>query len=395
MPVGRMLRVVMVPILWGTALAQNPTPSADLNGNGSIGPEDLVLLQAAWGSANQPTAQISFTQVPEIGSFEDLQGKVEQADPASHVVAVYILVGDGWWSKPSAELPTVPIQPDGTWTADITTGGIDELATEILAFVIPSESSPPICAPCFERPAPLSAVASIHVDRERILRFDGRDWRVKRRDTPSGPGPNYFSDRQQDVFVDSEGLHLTVTQRDEKWYCTEVVLTESLGYGTYVFGTGGRLDVQDPNLVAGLFTYEMDSPIPGDRELDIEFTRWGDPLNPDNAQFVIQPCGTCPGCGAERCDRFLATLSEEASEMTHFMEWAPGTATFRSYLGKHLDSAPPVEQLIHEKTYTGAQVPEPDREKVRVNYWLHLGHSPTNGTDAEFVLTGFRFTPER
>lgn len=395
MYVTKMLKIAATGILLGTALAQSPTPTpnADLSGNGSLGPEDLVLLQAAWGSAVQAAPQISFTQVPEIGSFDDLRGKVENLDPTAHVVAVYILVGDGWWSKPTGDQPTVPIQPDGTWTADITTGGIDELATEILAFVIPAQSSPPICGPCYERPAPTAAVASVHVDRERILRFDGRDWRVKRRDTPSGPGPNYFSDREQDVFVDNQGLHLTLTERDGKWYCTEVVLTESLGYGTYVFATQGRLDIHDPNLVAGLFTYEMDSPIPGDRELDIEFTRWGEALNPDNAQFVIQPCGMCPGCGSERCDRFLATLSEEASEMTHVMVWGQGTVTFRSYLGKHLDSAAPPESLIHEKTYTGAQVPEPDNEKVRVNYWLHLGNPPADGMGAEFVLTGFRFTP--
>ncbi len=394
----------LIPILILLAGAQaappTPTPDADFDGNGHVGPEDVILILAAWRGGEKPTPtptqsspEISFTRVPPIGSLANLEGEARNADPATFVVAVYILVGDAWWSKPTAGQPTVPIQPDGTWAADITTGGSDAFATEILAFLLPVGGSPPICNPCYERPNPSGAVASTQVDRERLLPFDGREWRVKRRDVPSGPGPNLFSDRAEDVFVDSEGLHLTLTHREEKWYCTEVVLTESLGYGTYVFGTQGRLDVQDPNLVAGLFTYEMDSPIPGDRELDIEFTRWGEAGNPTNAQFVIQPCALCPGCGPERCDRFLAALSAQANEMTHVMEWTPGAVTFRSYLGEYLDSTPPAEALIHEKTYTGAQVPAPDNEKVRVNYWLHLGHAPVNGQEAEFVLTGFRFTP--
>ncbi|MGB5373439.1 MAG: hypothetical protein WBN15_06620, partial [Polyangiales bacterium] len=41
---------------------------------------------------------------------------------------------------------------------------------------------------------------------------------------------------------DASGLHLTTVQRAEKWYCTEVVLQQSLGYGTYEFRLGSRVD---------------------------------------------------------------------------------------------------------------------------------------------------------
>ncbi|MHA6793625.1 hypothetical protein ACVGVM_08935 [Pseudonocardia bannensis] len=39
----------------------------------------------------------------------------------------------------------------------------------------------------------------------------------------------------------------------------------------------GRLDRPDPNVVLGLFLYDGDSPEAAHHEVDIEFSRWGDP----------------------------------------------------------------------------------------------------------------------
>lgn len=86
---------------------------------------------------------IELTYVPAFGSSDMLQGKVTNADPDSYDVAVYIFVG-GWWTKPYWDSPVTTIKKDGTWISEIVTGGRDERATEIRAYLIPKGFSPPL-----------------------------------------------------------------------------------------------------------------------------------------------------------------------------------------------------------------------------------------------------------
>jgi exo-beta-1,3-glucanase (GH17 family) len=113
------------------------------------------------------TPSIEFTFVPKYNTFRDLKGKVRHVAPAGHRVAVYIRVGGGWWTKPYFASPVIEIWPDGTWTCDITTGGIDQLATEIAAFLIPASYTPPLVGGASTLPAELDAhaVAQTEVTR--------------------------------------------------------------------------------------------------------------------------------------------------------------------------------------------------------------------------------------
>ncbi len=87
--------------------------------------------------------QVIFTYVPPYGSFNDLSGITYNANPTDFRVVAYIYVPMlGWWIKPHVSTLT-PIDPNGTWTIDITTGGIDEQATDIVVFVVPSSYDPP------------------------------------------------------------------------------------------------------------------------------------------------------------------------------------------------------------------------------------------------------------
>jgi hypothetical protein len=45
---------------------------------------------------------------------------------------------------PETAQPLTAINPDGTWQCDITMDGIDEQATEIVAFVVPNDYNPPL-----------------------------------------------------------------------------------------------------------------------------------------------------------------------------------------------------------------------------------------------------------
>jgi hypothetical protein len=122
----------------------------------------------------------------------------------------------------------------------------------------------------------------------RTISFSGYDWTVKSRGEPAGPGPNLFSDSEENVFVDRDGrLHLVINQKAGRWRCAEVVSARSFGFGTYRFTIDSGIDGLDPNAVLGLFTWS-DAAEYHNRELDVEISRWGDPASA-NAQFVVQP----------------------------------------------------------------------------------------------------------
>ena len=343
----------------------------------------------------EPT--ITFIHVPEYPnpSYEDLEGNVTGVTPADYPVAVYIRVGDLWWTKPTYASPLTTINPDGTWRCDITTGGNDRYATAVAAYLLPAGVEPPICGPCHELPEIPEAVAHAqeHTKEPRTISFAGYDWEVKRADFSVGPGPNYFSDKEEDVWVDEEGLHLTISERDGKWYCTEVILDTSFGYGAYISQTHGRVDIIDPMMVLGLFTWDGGAKEQNYREMDIEFARWGNADEYTNAQYVVQPCSQCPGCG-NRCTRFRANLTDEDSDLTHYFVWNPGTVEFRTYYGKYSDSVPPTSALVHNWTHSSEYVPEPGNEHIRFNFWLLGGNAPTSSQSDEVVISNFSWQEE-
>lgn len=95
-------------------------------------------------SCDPNSPKLKFTSVPLLGSFDNLFGQVCGIRPADFRIVVYIKVGNGWWVKPFALQPLTTILNDGTWSADITTGGNDQTATEIVAYLVPNGFSPPI-----------------------------------------------------------------------------------------------------------------------------------------------------------------------------------------------------------------------------------------------------------
>lgn len=94
------------------------------------------------GGPGNPTIQ--FTYVPPYGSNNDLKGEVLHVKPADYRVAVYIKVRGGWWTKPYWTSPLTAIMPDGSWICAITTGGVDQEATEIVAYLLSTGYNPPL-----------------------------------------------------------------------------------------------------------------------------------------------------------------------------------------------------------------------------------------------------------
>ena len=85
---------------------------------------------------NGPPA-ITFTHVPDYGTWGDpLKGSVQNVLPGTAKVMVFIKVRGGWWVKPYFDTPFSPIDSAMNWVCSITTGGVDQEATEIRAYLL-------------------------------------------------------------------------------------------------------------------------------------------------------------------------------------------------------------------------------------------------------------------
>lgn len=207
----------------------------------------------------------------------------------------------------------------------------------------------------------------------RIIEFSGYEWVVRTSDESQvGPGPNLFSDSEENVWVDQQGrLHLKIVQKAGKWYCSGITLREDLGHNQYIFYVSSRVDQLDPNVVAGLFTYKND-----EEEIDIEFSRWSDPENQDS-QFAVQPSHL-------EGNKMRYDLNLEGDLSTHWFDWQESKIDFASYKGHTLD--PNADDIIHTWTYTGASIPPDSDEKLKINLWLFRGQGPTDNQEAEMII---------
>ena len=165
-------------------------------------------------------------------------------------------------------------------------------------------------------------------------------------------------------------------QRNGRWYCAEVNLTRSLGFGTY------RFVVQDtghigPSAVVSMFTYDEGSVDEARRELDVELSRWGNPAG-KNAQFVVQPFYV-----AENVARFEAP----SGPMTYTFRWQPESATFKATRG----SAPSARTISQHMFAAG--IPQATGQTVHIDlYNFHRAGSSLQ-QPAEVVIEKFEYLP--
>jgi hypothetical protein len=206
-----------------------------------------------------------------------------------------------------------------------------------------------------------------------------------------GTGPNLFTDHPDDVWVDHQGLHLSIVYKDPNWYCSEALANANMGYGKYVFTVQAPADQLDPNIVLGLFIFDHTQQHEPPREIDFELSRWWDPQEPNNAQFVVQPWRT-PG------NRYRFSLQENRTT-THEITWTPRYISCRSYFGHY-----PLlhdDDLVTSWTYTGDDIPPAGNETPRLNLWLLPpqgtqgipGSPPSNSHNAHVVIKDFLYLP--
>lgn len=198
----------------------------------------------------------------------------------------------------------------------------------------------------------------------RTLRFSGIDWEVKN-GPAMGPGPNRWTDDARSVWLDKHGrLHLKLTSRGGVWTCAEVFTKRPTSHGLHRFRVVGRPKDWDPAVVFGAFLYQSDT-----EEIDIEFARWGNAADPDDAQFVVQPYDR-PG----NTRRFnLGSSPESVLEI----DWREDGVAF---LSRGDSRSNPIAWRREGK------VPGLTAPRVHLNLWLFKGKPPADGREAEIII---------
>ena len=349
----------------------------------------FASISATCGAA---TPSILITNLPAHGVTTTLAGVVLDANPATHAVAVFIYVpGYGWVTKPTCAQPLTPIQPNGSWSANITTGGAGDLtAMRVAALLVSTNFSQPCVLGLAHLPTNLyaQAIAKTVVTRAspgvRFLSFSGYDWWVKSPSGLAGPGPNYFSDANNNVWTDTNGwLHLRITSRSNAWQCAEIVSARTFGAGHYRFELNSPADNLNPNVTLGLFTWS-DDPAFTYHEIDVECGRWGNAADPNNSQFVVQPWDT-----ANHLLRYRVPTG--LTNSTHLFVWETNRVSYQCQTGAYSAFA---TNLISSWVFTNAAaVPQSGDENLRLNLWLVFGNPPTDNNEVEVVIKRFNFVP--
>lgn len=219
--------------------------------------------------------------------------------------------------------------------------------------------------------------------RERVIRFSGYNWIVKSSRHLTGPGPNYFSDRADQVWVDNRGcLHLKIKWAGGHWQCSEVISEKLFGYGKYTFKLASRVDYLDPSAVAGFFTWYPGG-FSNHRELDIEFSRWGR-IQELNGQYVVQP--------AEKSGHLYPfSFKQNGTFTTHQFVWKPNMIEFKSMHGHH-DKQNGQLEIAHWK-FRRWGIPKGKNVQARINLWLYRGRPPLYSREIELIIQEFNYTP--
>jgi hypothetical protein len=327
-------------------------------------------------SARRPT--IEFTRVPPADKggpdvLDIIEGRVKGARPGQKIVV--FAHGEVWWAEPRlGELHTV-VQADSKWTTPT------HLGTEYAAALVEPGYQPPFTADVLPKQGgPIAAIAVVPGvsptgPLHHTIRFSGYEWNV--RASPSGKG-GYNPHDPANAWVDTGGaLHLRLTGEPGNWTCAQVILTRSLGYGTYRLTVRDIADL-DPAAVLAMYTLSDAGAAAADRnprEWDVEISRWGDPSS-KNARYLVQPF-------------YQNTVWFSAPEgvLSHEIQWESGRVRMKTVRG-----GASAQQVAAEHTFTSG-APAPGDEKFRIAlYDFQRGPQPLRH-GSEIVIERFEYLP--
>jgi hypothetical protein len=334
--------------------------------------------------SQQPSSKpvISFTRVPPAARggrerVDTIAGTVAGALPGQKIV-IYAQSGP-WWVQPWPDHPLITIQPDSTWST------ATHLGFEYSALLVrPGYEPPPTLDVAPAQGGDVVAIATTKGSGSLPelptvpLHFSGYDWKVFTVSAVRGGVNNLFD--ADNVWTDAHGaLHLRIKKKAAGWTCAHLMLTQSLGYGTY------NIVVQDTSHLEAAALLSLDSydEWAGDqhfREMDIEIGRWGNAASKTNVQYGIQPF-YIPGN--------VAQFNVPPGTLTHSLLWEPGQATFKTAKGSSIHDGTP---LVFEHTFTSG-VPSAGQELFELMFYIVPSDKSPIQKDTEVVIEKFEYLP--
>jgi endo-1,3-1,4-beta-glycanase ExoK len=200
-----------------------------------------------------------------------------------------------------------------------------------------------------------------------IINWKGQDWTLW--SGKSDPGNNNWN--KTGAWVDNQNrLHLTIINKNGKWYCTGLDSQYKYTYGTFTWTVASPVYTFNKNSVLGLFTYQDDN-----HELDIETSKWGNDNN-NNLDYSVQPFKIK---GNEHSFNVKGT---NGANTTYRIEWKPTYIKFSSMQNG---------KIVNEWNYTNiAGIPKTP-ENVCMNLWLN-NKPPSDGKNVECIISDFSIT---
>ncbi|HEY2457038.1 MAG TPA: hypothetical protein VGI13_07055 [Candidatus Acidoferrum sp.] len=343
----------------------------------------LSVLLSGCGSHKAPAAPVvEFTKIPPAAQggrerVDTISGRVTGAKPGQQIV-IYARSGP-WWVQPWPDKPFIPIQTDSTWTTPT------HLGFEYAAMLVDAGYQPP---PTMDiAPVQGDTVVAVTIAKgvgppqiapTKQITFSGYDWTVRTIAGDRGGLNNLYDG--DNAWIDASGaLHLRINKKAGRWTCAEVEMTRSLGYGTYNFVVRDTTHIE-PAAVLSLNTFDDWGGDQHYREMDVEFSRWGDAATKNNAQYGIQPF-YAPGN--------VAPFVLPAGTFTHSMHWESGRVSFKTVRGSAMKSSAPA---VSEHVFTSA-VPSPGQEKVEMMFYVIASDKYPMQKDNEVVVEKFEYLP--
>jgi hypothetical protein len=224
----------------------------------------------------------------------------------------------------------------------------------------------------------VKGTGSVSLAPTQPLQFSGYDWKVRTIASDRG-GMNNLYDGDNAWTDDSGALHLRIKKKGDKWSCTQIDVSRSLGYGTYIVVVRD-VSKLEPAAVLSLNTFDDWGGDQHYREIDTEISRWGDASSKNNGQFGIQPFYV-PGN--------VAPFVAPAGPITYSMHWESGRASFKAVRGTSVRAG---ASVVSEHVFTSS-VPSAGQETFQLLFYVVASDKSPLQKDAEVVVEKFEFLP--
>jgi hypothetical protein len=332
--------------------------------------------------ATNAVVAIEFTKIPPAAQggrerVDTISGRVTGARPGQQIV-VYARSGP-WWVQPWPDKALIPINPDSTWSTPT------HLGFEYAAFLVNPGYQPPATMDVLPAAAgPIILVESTkgtgtpQVAPMVPLTFSGYDWVVRTISSDRGGLNNLYDG--DNAWTDARGaLHLRIHKKGDKWSCAEIKLTRSLGYGTYLIVTRDTAHLE-PSAVFSMTTFDDWGGAAHYREMDVEWSKWGDASSKNNTQFAIQPFYV-PGN--------VAPFVAPSGTLSSSLRWESGKATFKMVRGSSMRAGAP---LVAEHVFTSG-IPTAATEVLQLLFYVVASDQSPLQHENEIVIEKFEYLP--